>query len=150
VPAFRFRLDALLRYRRHRRELVQRLFAQIQADDDALVARRLDLERQRERQLAEVRDLSQAGVVDVDRASARRFYAVQLSGDIRVVEHNRRILAEQLRLCRQALTKADQEVKVLEKLEEKQRVEHAHADEQRSARELEDAWMAARVGEFAR
>jgi flagellar export protein FliJ len=51
-------------------------------------------------------------------------------------------------LCRQALVKADQGVKVLEKLSERQLVEYLQAEDRKEARTLEEAWSAGRFREM--
>jgi hypothetical protein len=56
------------------------------------------------------------------------------------VDERRQLVAKQLLLCRQALSKADADVKVLERLEEKQRAAFIYRAEQRAQHEREDAW----------
>lgn len=147
---FVFKLQALLKFRRHRREMVERIMAQVQADERRLAEQRDDIHRSRAGQLDELRALVQQGAINVDRAAAIRYYATQLTIDSHLVERQRLVVAEQLALCRQALMKADQEVKVLEKLEEKRRNEFQHEQERKAARDLEEAWLAVRATEFAR
>ena len=70
----------------------------------------------------------------------RRFHSGQLLGQLRLVEERRNLVAQQLQMCREALMKADAEVKVLERLEEKQRAAFLEDLERRAQREREEAW----------
>jgi flagellar export protein FliJ len=140
VNGFVFSLAALLRYRKNRRDHCQRLLAQILADDANLVTQRQKLIAERDKQFAEIRGLSRKGHVTVNGAATRRYHSIQLLASVRGVDERRQLVAKQLQLCRQALTKADGEVKVLERLEEKQRAAFLYRAEQRAQHELEDAW----------
>ncbi len=66
------------------------------------------------------------------------------------MDRNRSLIAQQLVLCRQALSKADQDVKILEKLEEKQREEFQYYEERREEHELEEAWLSGHLKEYTR
>ena len=146
MKRFQFKFAALLTYRRHRRDLCQRLLADLQAHDQRLIGERQDLERQRAEQLGELRNLATSGAVDVDRALARRYFAARLTGEMRIIDRNRDLLARQIQMCRQTLLRADQEVRALEKLREQQIEAHGQLTEKLAARELEEAWQAARQG----
>ena len=140
MNSFVFSLTALLKYRKNRREHCQRLLAQVLADDAGLLSERERLLANRDRQFEEIRRLSRSGRVVVDGAATRRYHSLQLLGDVRGIDEKRKLVAQQLHLCRQALTKADAEVKVLERLEEKQRAVFLYEAERRAQHEREDAW----------
>jgi flagellar protein FliJ len=140
VNGFVFSLAALLKYRKNVREHCQRLLAQVLADEGGLLSERERLLANRDRQFEEIRRLSRRGRVTVDGAATRRYHSLQLLGDVRGIDEKRKVVAQQLQLCRQALTKADGEVKVLERLEEKQRAVFLYEAERRAQHEREDAW----------
>jgi len=140
VNGFVFSLAALLKYRKNVREHCQRLLAQVLTDEAGLLAERERLLADRDRQFEEIRRLSRRGRVTVDGAATRRYHSLQLLGDVRGIDEKRKVVAQQLQLCRQALTKADGEVKVLERLEEKQRAVFLYEAERRAQHEREDAW----------
>jgi hypothetical protein len=140
VNGFVFSLAALLKYRKNLREHCQRLLAQVLADEAGLLSERERLLANRDRQFEEIRRLSRRGRVTVDGAATRRYHSLQLLGDVRGIDEKRKLVAQQLQLCRQALTKADGEVKVLERLEEKQRAAFLYEAERRAQHEREDAW----------
>jgi flagellar export protein FliJ len=147
VPAFKFKFAPLLKYRQHQRDLCRQLLAEAFAEDQALVDRREAVEQDRTQQLAEMRDMLAAGPVDIDRSAARRYHAAKLSLDVRLIEEQRRLVAQQIARCREALVQADQRVKALEKLSEKQAAAFAEEFERRTARDLEESWLATHLNE---
>jgi len=150
MPRFVFRLDPLLRLRRNQRDHCRQLLAEIVRRDDELQGQRRQIELQRITQFDEIRHVSAQGPVNVDGALSRRQYLGQLVFDIAQIERNRALLQQQMQLCRQALIKADQGVKVLEKLAEKQHQEFRFQQDQREARDVEETWQAMHMGDFRR
>jgi flagellar export protein FliJ len=150
LKTFQFKFEPLLNLRRYRRDLCRQLLAGVLDDDARLVAERRRLEETRHKQLAEMRRLGEQGVVDVGGSSARRYYSGQLTVEMRLVDHRREVVAQQIELCRQALVRADQDVKALEKIAEKLRGEYEYEQDRRAAHELEDAWSAVRAVEAGR
>jgi flagellar export protein FliJ len=150
MPAFRFKLEPVLRYRRSRRDLCRQYLAQVLADDRKLVEQRERIQKEQLRQLDELRGIGKSGTISVEGATARRYYLGQLAGEIRVVDHNRTIVAGQLELCRKALAHAEKEMKVLEKLRDKQALAARDAQLHREGLELEEVWQAAHMREVTR
>lgn len=138
MKKFAFKLAALLKLRERHRDLCRQLLAQALRRDEELLALRKQTESARATQFDEIRELTDTGEIDVDGASTRRFYAGQLIGDIGGIERQRMLVAQQIEVCRQKLILADQAVKALEKLQEKQFADFRFAQEQRDARELEE------------
>jgi flagellar protein FliJ len=150
VSRFTFEYDPLLRLRRHRRDLVRQVLAGVLADLAREEATHHGLETTRERQLDELRRIGAGGAMDVDGAAARRFHVGVLLGEMRRVEARRRTVEGQIELCRRALVEADRDVRVLERLRERRLGEHRAVADRREQHELEETWMAIRVGETAR
>jgi flagellar export protein FliJ len=143
VKKFSFQLNPLLKLRQNQREMCQQLLADVVRHDDELLSRRRDTEAERLTQIEELRTLGGAArEIDVDASSARRLYAGQLSGDLGTIDGQRTLLAGQIELCRQALVRADQAVKSLERLAERQEQEFQFREERREARALEETWQA--------
>lgn len=142
MSGFHFKLQSLLNIRRNRRDQCRQVLAQILARDEQLVARKTQYEQQRLNQLAELRRLNSTEDFNVDASASRRYFASQLTGWMGQIDQQRIMVAEQLELCRRALVQADQEVKTLENLEEKQRAEYLYGQERRAQQELEDGWSA--------
>jgi flagellar export protein FliJ len=149
VREFAFRYHALLKLRESRRDRCRQLLAGLLSDDRTLATRQTSVEKQRQLQLDELRDLAATGTVDVDRTIARRYYAARLTGEIQTLTRARALVARQLEQCRQALSKSDREVKVLEKLKEKQHAEFAYEENRREIRELGETWVAAHIEELS-
>src|SRR5438552_1327276 len=120
MARFQFRLAALLKYRESLRDRCRQALAQLQRQDAELAAEQERISDERERQLEEMRQAQFAGRIEVEKLTSRRYHSGQLTNEIHRVVQKRQELAQQLTLCRQALIKADQGVKVLEKLSERQ------------------------------
>jgi flagellar FliJ protein len=148
--SFVFALRPLLEFRRHRRNLCRQLLAQVLSDEAALLAEKQAVLASRERQFAEIRGMSRRGRVSIEGAISRRYHTGQLLGQVRLIEEKRRLVGQQLQLCRDAIVKADTDVKALERLEDRQRADFEYRAERRNQFEREDAWMARRLQEAAR
>ena len=148
MKKFSFKLEPLLKLRKNQRDLAQQKLAEVLRRHDALLADRRRTEAERNTQIEELRLLGNSGAdIDIDASTSRRFYAAQLSGQIDDIDARRTALARQIEDCRQALVRADQSVKALEKLAEHQQAEFIYHHERREARDLEEAWQAIHAGE---
>jgi flagellar export protein FliJ len=151
MKKFAFKLDPLLKLRANQRDQCQQSLAEVLRRDDELVHKHSETERDRRAQIDELRSLgSPGGGVNVDASVSRRSYAGHLSGHMGTIAAERMALARQIELCRQALIRADQAVKSLEKLAERQRSEFVFAQQSVETRELEQTWQAVRAGERQR
>lgn len=150
MKKFQFRLASLFTLREQERDLCRQLLGEALRQLEEIEMRRRDLEGQREFQIQELRQIGRPGELRVDGAAARRVYAGQLVTWLIQVEQQRILAENQVELCRQALVRADQQVKALENLRDKQLAEFQFDAERREARELEEAWMGAHAGEFRR
>jgi flagellar export protein FliJ len=148
MKKFLFKLDPLLKLRKNQRDIRQQRLAEVLRHDDALLADRRRTEAERNTQIEELRLLGNTGAdIDIDASTSRRFYAAQLLGQIDDIDARRTALARQIEECRQALVRADQSVKALEKLAEHQQAEFIYDHARREARDLEEAWLAIHAGE---
>jgi flagellar export protein FliJ len=151
LKKFAFKLEVLLKLRKNQRDECQRLLADVLRHDDELAAERRQTEADRLLQIDELRSLGDGGKgIDVDASSARRFYAAQLSGDLGEIEVRRAEVARQIDACRQSLVRADQAVRSLEKLAEKQQSEFVFNQERVELQRLEETWQAIKAGERER
>uniref|UniRef100_A0A7C4LK87 Flagellar FliJ protein n=1 Tax=Schlesneria paludicola TaxID=360056 RepID=A0A7C4LK87_9PLAN len=141
-----FRLAALQRYREHLRDVLRQQLADLLSRDAALTRQRDDCLERRAEMLRQMRDLQQRPTLEIDAAALRRYHASQLTAEARRLEVERQQLAGLIAACRQRLILADQGVKVLEKLADRQREEIERSREHKEAREREEAWQA---GQFA-
>lgn len=146
MARYQFRLAALQKYRESLRDQCRQILAQWLQRDAAAIAEQQRLTAEREQQLSEIRDAQQSGnQVNVDKIVTRRYRAGQLTAELLAVAQQRQQLAIQISLCRQALVKADQGVKVLERLSEHQLAEFLQVEEAKASREREEIWQAGRL-----
>lgn len=145
MARFQFRLEALLRFRENQRDLVRQQLAQLLSQDENFVAQRDSLLQERVETVQQLAELQRRPQIDVSSAAARRFHAGQLLHQARQVERERQALGEQIVKCRQALVLADQGVKVLEQLQDRQRTEFEAILEQKENRQREEVWQAGRL-----
>ncbi len=150
MPGFSFKFESLLSYRENRRDLCRQLLARVLADEQELIAQREQLVSHRIGQLEELRQISDMGRVDVDRSAARRYFAGRLVAEIDMVDRRRQLVVQQIGLCRQTLARADQDVKVLEKLKAKAKAAFDEREEKHLSRELEESWRAIHATEVSR
>ncbi len=128
MARFRFRLQTLRRLREiHRDEQRGRLATAYEAERilaeqrDALAAEGVALTHAQ-------RQLMQQGALDVNQLLAAQRYQLALEAQSRTLAEQAAKLAEEVERRRLALVEADREVRVLDKLEERQRQQHrAHA-----------------------
>lgn len=142
MKRFQYQLDPLLKYRANRRDLCRQALAQILAADEDLLQQKNRIQKEYQTVEGEIKQMGQRGHFDVDRVSSRRFHLGQLKVKIRIVDENRRQLAEKIKLCRLALVEADQDVKVLEKIRTRKQDEHTAAQVHEENLEREEAWRA--------
>ncbi len=148
MAGFQFRLESVLKVRESRRDLCRQVLGQVLHEQQKLENQKKRIEAERQSQLDELKSIAQEGQFDVDAMSNRRYYAGQLSSQILEIEHQKAFVSQQIKLCRQALTKADQEVKVIEKLKEKQLSEYTTAQLKKETQELEEVWMSTHARRF--
>lgn len=142
MPKPVFRLASLQKYRGHQRDLCRQYLAEALADQRGVESELAANEHHREQQLDEIRDKTGIGRVNIDAIVSRRFHAGQLAHEIRTIKQRLDLVLKQVDLCRRALIQADQRVKALEKLEEKQLNEFLFEQERKASREREENWIA--------
>ncbi|RMF88177.1 MAG: flagellar export protein FliJ [Planctomycetota bacterium] len=143
MAVFRFRLQPLQRLREHARDQRRAELAQ------ALEA--LELVEQKQRELAEEleratglqRQAAKPGSIDVDTIMAVRRYQMALYAQAAQLQQQAAAIAEEIERRREALAQADREVRVLEKLRERQ-LERYRSEEQRREMKVMDETAAQR------
>lgn len=150
MKQFKFRFASLLTLRENERDLRRQFLAEAMRQVEKLELRRRALEGTRQLQLDEMRQLGAPGEVQVDGATARRAYAGQVTAWILEIDQDLQTARHNLEVRRQELVLADQQVRVLENLRDKQLAEYQSEAERRDARQLEEAWLGAHSGEFRR
>lgn len=146
MASFKFKLGSLLKYRGHQRDLCRQLLAQVLEDDAQCVRQQDEMRLQQEFLAQEMREISNEGGFNVNEIATRRFHIGQLKLQILELDQKRQQIAQQIQLCRNALIQADQAVKALDNLKEKQRLQHAFEERKKADRFVEEAWQAANYG----
>ncbi|HZZ73861.1 MAG TPA: flagellar export protein FliJ [Pirellulales bacterium] len=144
MSAFRFRLATLLKMReavrdQRRAALAEALHA-IALLDEQLNRLRSDLGDQKQQLHAAARP----GRVDVDRLLEAQRYEFVLLGEITRLSQQRQTVSTEAENRREALVVADREVKVLEKLREKQQLRQRAQDEREDIKRFDE--IAGRIG----
>lgn len=150
MPAFQFRLASLQKYRESQRDVCRQALAQALAHEAEFASEKSRFEAEREGLLEEMRSINDGQQLSINQAAVRRYHAGQLARQIVQIEQLRQQAEEVVLKCRQGLVLADQAVKVLEKLSERQLEEYLADQERRAAREREENWQAARLREPVR
>jgi flagellar protein FliJ len=138
MAKFKFRLATLLRIREAARDERRSALAEAYRVD-GLLRQQLDgVARDLEALAARRRQAAGPGEVKVDRLVEAQRYEVTLRRQQRQTVRQREAVAAEIERRRQALIEADREVRVLEKLREKQADQHRTAEERRDASRLDE------------
>jgi len=138
MNTFRFRLSPVLQVREAaRQERRSRLGEAYRADE--LLQRRLQAVESELDQLRGVsRRAARPGPVDVDRLVESQRYALGLRSQQAQILRQREDLAAEIQRRRLALLEADREVRVLEKLRQRQAERHRVEEDRREAKRLDE------------
>jgi flagellar FliJ protein len=138
MPSFRFRLDTLLRLRLADRDARRADLAKAQRAEDALLAQAAALVREQQETVDLSRRLALPGAGDVDRLIAAHRYELvlkarshQLAGQIEQVR-------AEVERRRAVLVEADRQVRVLQKLREKQQSAHTQREDKLAQKILDE------------
>jgi flagellar FliJ protein len=147
MARFRFRLQTLRRLREiHRDEQRSRLATAYEAER-ILEERRKALSAKAQDLAGLQRQMMRGGAVDVNQLLTAQRYHFALEAQARTLADQAAKLAEEVERRRQAVVEADREVRVLDKLEQRQRRQHREAAERAETKMLDEVatnrWEAA-------
>ena len=150
MPQFRFRLATLQKLREALRDQRRSALAEAQHALDLL-------DEQLARVAAEFQELrrryqsaARPGALEVDRLVEVQRYELVLRAEQQRFEQQRETIRAEVERRREALVAADREVKVLEKLREKQETRHRREDDQREMKRIDEVAGRRHVAEEAR
>jgi flagellar FliJ protein len=132
MARFQFRLKALLAVREATRDERRVELAEAQAESSELNERRAGVERELAKQQELFRSGTSPGRLDVDRLKTAHGYDLVLRQELRVLTEHEQTLTAEIERRREALVAADREVRILEKLRERQ---HEQFRQQQMVRE---------------
>lgn len=150
MKKFEFQFESVLKIRRHKRSLCRQLLGEILLTNQQLIEQNQQLDHLRKAQFQEIRLRQAKGLIDVDGATNLRSYASQLQAQIQTVIANRKLVEKQIAVCKQTLSRAEQDVKAMEKLSEKYRDQFQYEQNRKEAFELEETWAATQQTGVAR
>jgi flagellar FliJ protein len=138
MARFRFRLETLRRLREiHRDEQRSRLATAYEAER-ILVEQRGALAAESAALAESQRRLMQQGALDVNQLLASQRYQLALEAQSRTLADQAAKLVEEVERRRLAVVEADREVRVLDKLEQRQRRQHREAAERAETKVLDE------------
>jgi flagellar export protein FliJ len=138
MARFKFRLKTLRRLREiHRDEQRGRLATAFEAER-ILQQQRDELAAEAAHHLESQRAAMREGAIDVTRLLTTQRYQLALEAQARVLAEQAAKLAEEVERRRQALVEADREVRVLDKLEERQLATHRAAAALAETKQLDE------------
>lgn len=148
MAKFKFRLATLQRLRESTRDERRAALA------EAYHAQQILAERVQEKQeeLAALRasysEAAAPGRIEVERLMNAQRFELMLRGELNIMEDQSQLLEQEIERRRQALVEADRQVRVLEKLHEKQLQRHRHDELCREMKELDEIAARQQPGEF--
>lgn len=135
---FKFRLATLLRIREATRDQRRGALAEAYRVDELLRGQLEQNENELEQLKSHCRRVVGPGEVNVDRLAEAQRYELTLRRQEAHILRQREAVAHEIERRRQALIEADREVRVLEKLREKQAESHRREEEYREAKRLDE------------
>jgi flagellar FliJ protein len=138
MSAFRFRFTPVLRLREATREERRAALAEAYRVDDVLRRRLEAVAAEIERLRGISRQAASPGPVDVDRLVETQRYQLALQIQQAQIAAQRDNMAAEIQRRRQALLEADREVRVLEKLRQRQAERHRLEEDRRETKRLNE------------
>lgn len=138
MAKFKFRLETLLRLRGTARDERRSQLAQAYRAEEILQQQRLRLESDLNELSKESCKAAEPGPLDVDRLLETRRYELVLRSQQQFLEGQRKTLEAEIERRRQALVEADREVRVLERLRERQLDRHRRDENRQEIKHLDE------------
>ncbi|MFH1919698.1 MAG: flagellar export protein FliJ [Planctomycetota bacterium] len=141
MPKFKFRLATLLRLRETDRDERRGQLGQAYRADEIIRRRLGDLTRELGDLATQNRQAAAPAfrkVLDVDRLLEVRRYELVVLSQRHQVDQQRQAIEVEIERRREALVDADRQVRVLEKLRQKQLERHRHEENRREIKQLDE------------
>lgn len=135
---FRFRLETVLRVRRQREDAAKRVVADRLRQMAEVKAEMAAMQGQIASELDAFREAHGSGTLDMRQVARHRYWLVQLDQGVMTNESRLRDLESALAKERQELAEARKQVRILEKLEERQRERYMKELERAEAAENDE------------
>ena len=138
MAKFKFRLATLLRLREATRDQRRTELAEAYRVDDVLQQRIEQMDRELVALRTQCRQAAAPGAIDIDQLVAAQRYELVLRAQRKQVSGQREQVAAEIERRRQVLVEANRDVRVLEKLREKQAKRHRQEENRREIKRLDE------------
>ena len=138
MAKFTFRLETLLKLRQAGRDERRAQLAQAYEAERVLQQRKEDLDRQHQQIVTRVRQASQPGPVNVDVLVNSQRHSVVVAVQQKWVRRQVEQVVQEIENRRRLLVEADRQVRVLEKLRDKQSRRHREREEKLEMKQIDE------------
>ena len=138
MATFRFRLESALKIRQEKRDVRREELARAYEAEKILDHERQKLRQQRLKLKLHVQQRLQPGVVNVQVLLTAQQYNLLLQSEQQSLDSRAQQLQEEIERRRTALREADSEVQMLEKLEQRQKLQPRRRQSKREVQTLDD------------
>ena len=138
MPQFRFRLASLHKLREAERDSRREALAEAYHAESVLYAQKDELEQQIEALRNESSKMATPGVVPVDRLIDNQRYEMVLRAEQQLTTNRMEQLAAEIERRRTMLVEADREVRLLERLRQRQQLRHNETEFRREIKRLDE------------
>lgn len=146
MKKFLFRFTALAKYRTHQRDRCQEVLGQLMTQERSIAGEIESREQLRADVMDEMRSMTSRGTIDPRAIAARRYYMGQLTLEKAQFEQQKVKVDQAISQARTLLAEAEAKVKALERLKDDQLHQHLQAAYIEADQDMEEAWMASRLG----
>jgi flagellar FliJ protein len=138
MPRFRFRLQTLRRLREIHRDEQRARLAEAYEAERLLAQQQADVDRQLGEAAGAQRQLVATGAIDVNRVLSVQRYQLVLLAQQRTLAEQAARLSTEVENRRLALVEADRQVRILDRLEQRQRERHALDRDRAEAKRMDE------------
>ena len=138
MAKFEFRLATLMRLRENHRDELRGKLAEAYQAEQLLAEKKQSIHEEEDKLHQLRRDLLQEANTDVNRLLDMQRYAATLKAQLATIQEQAKMLSAEVEKRRLAVVQADQQVKVLEKLRDKQLSKHRQQKMLAEAKELDE------------
>lgn len=138
MATFRFRLETLKKIREGERDERRRRLAEALQALQIVEQKRQELRAEAARVQEQTRRASQPGTVDVNALISQQRYALLLSAQGQQLQEQAARIEDEIERRRAALVEADRQVRVLEKLRERQLAAFLEQQEKRDQKQMDE------------
>ncbi len=135
---FHFRLNKVQAVRQNTREQRRLDLLEAQHAEDQIVAQITELQTALQSLRTHTRAATHPGYLDLDKLRHIQRYEYSLQGELRSAKTRHGSLVAEVQRCRQVLVEADREVKVLDRLQDRQQIQYRIDQARHEAKAMDD------------